>query len=178
MKKSLLLLLLLILIATPGVLAAKCHKIACYDLSLFGYSLEMSIEDATGIRPFHRISEGFYGEGSSAIGRIDTIFFEDLEFSIRVDFVAGHLRKVLGRFNPADFSELVEVMEAAYGPARDQSRTIDRPDGARVRQQILGWQFPDARLVLIGDVGNQGFGTIALLRRGDIDPNVQTTAGR
>jgi hypothetical protein len=163
MIKSILISCVLLIFAGFPALA-DTGDVLHFDLSLAGYQLEMNSGDAMLVRPFDRMETyQAYQEGPLiTAGLVDQVYLDSLEFNFRVEFIDEKIFKIIGRFSPAEITSLRETLFKTIGEGESKSKlTISN---AGVEYQIIHdqWEFPEARLDLIGSELNTDFATLAL----------------
>jgi len=158
----------ILLLALPGPKAVHAEEqLLAYQLDLAGYRAGMSIDDAALVRPFQYVQTlpGDSSGESYTVAVIDHLVLEDIAFDLRLYFRAGHLDKLIARFDSDDLVPLVDRLSAIFGRGRDLSRVVQRRDGSIYDLPVWRWEFPDARVTLVGSTGST-HGTLALSRRG------------
>lgn len=134
-----------------------------YELSLFGYHIGMSYDEATAIRPFHRIEYSPAGSASSdPVGVIENLHLAGIDLTLLVYFLEDRVHKVLGRFPPQELERMLALFRAAFGPGEDRSRILERIDGSQAALDSYLWQFPGVSLNLVRAVGNNRYATASM----------------
>lgn len=158
----------LILLALPGPKTVFAEEqLLTYQLDLAGYRAGMSIDDAALVRPFQYVQTlpGDTPGEPYTVAVIDHLTLEDITLDLRLYFRAGHLDKLIARFDTDDLVPLADMLAGALGQGRDLSRVVQRRDGSIYDLPVWRWEFPDARVTLVGSTGS-AYGTLALSRRG------------
>ena len=82
------------IVAWCALACADVEGLASYELSLAGYSLGMSFDDAPMVRPFHRIDNLPAGTKDAAerfIAIVEQEYINDVEMDIKVCFLQGYI---------------------------------------------------------------------------------------
>lgn len=151
------------------------EEVADFQLSLFGYRLGMSYEEAASVRPFHRVENvsATNGKGSVFRGQVDSLLVDGVEVQLTVDFRKDRIAKVVGHFPPAMLEDMSTRFRETFGEARDESKTLTGAEGEVIKLTNLEWNFPGADLNLVGNTANSRYATASLLTR---TPQVVTQA--
>lgn len=157
-KKVLLAGLLLALSITAGY--AHETPLAVYDLKLFDYQLGMTYDEASSTRAFHYLATP---TENRAIGIINSAYIEDVEINLSVYFLDGRVFKIIGKFNPKELEKVAQSLEKALGAGEENTKTINKPDGALVTQRLYQWSFPGAKIYLIGLSNNTEYATLSMM---------------
>lgn len=170
-KSVFLLLAAVLLLGVP--VGAETAPIVDFKLSLAGYQIDMTYDEAVAVRPFDVIGKTPEIKGSAPfdVGFVDGIFVDDVEMNLRVYFRDGKLCKVVGRFNPALLDDLLERFRTVMGVGRDRSRRWVNYAGAELDQSVFSWRFPAATLTLTKISTNTDFALVSLIGRTDQSPN-------
>lgn len=144
---------------------ADSKAIANYELSLFGYTLGMTHDEATEVRPFEylksadrsRLEQAYYG-------MVDKVYIEELPISLQIFFAEEQLQKIVGRFRPEDIDLLLPIFQKAFGPGENRSKEVTRANGVLVKHTSYRWNFPGARIILFVTTAHDEFGTASLFR--------------
>lgn len=163
MKKALLTVVVVLLLVPAGVAAAE--SFARFDLSLAGYHLGMTYDEATAVRPFHYLkdSSDLYGSGQHLSGYVDGLSIDDVSMNIEVTFSDERVTKVLARFQTSQLEEMIARFQSTFGETKNDSRTISMPNGEERHQTIYRWRFPAAEVLLVGVASNADYATACLL---------------
>lgn len=142
-------------ILTGAPLCAEPADIARYELALFGYRIGMTYDEATMVRPFHRVenSRGPSPSGA-AVGVIDSLYLDDCEFKIHVYFDRDRITKVIGHFSPLLAEQVRATCRRTFGTAEDRSKRVDRKDGGQLDLLSYTWAFPGANIHLVASHGS------------------------
>lgn len=140
---------------------AVAGDLAAFDLSLFGYRIGMSFDQASEVRPFTRVEDG-PRFGGDTCGYIDHLWVEDIQFRLQVCFLENQVQKVIGRFSPALVEDLVARLKPVFGKGANESMLFQVPDGSQVSNRIQKWLFPGMQVVLVGTSRNTEFATLCL----------------
>jgi len=143
---------------------ADPEHIIQFDLSLGGYQLGMSYDEATLVRPFAFIEDLAPRPGIPEIkaGYVNQVYIDDIEFRFKVELVNDQVYKVIGRLAPADLDKLRQSLNLALGQSEADTRVVTTKTGEEYHLYHDRWQFPDASLDLIGSELNTDFATLAL----------------
>ncbi|PNU21416.1 hypothetical protein C2E25_02345 [Geothermobacter hydrogeniphilus] len=145
---------------------APAEELAQFNLSLFGYRIGMSFDEASAVRPFARI-EDRPGQKGEYCGIIDDLWIDDVEIRLQVWFVDDRIYKVVGKFSPALVEDLVSRLRSVLGKGDDESILLQPPDGGQISNRVQKWRFPGMWVVLIGSSVNTRFATLSLVARPD-----------
>lgn len=145
------------------------EDLVLFDLSFAGYSLGMTYDEAAAVRPFHYVEdarlppmvEPYYLAGA------EHIYVDDVEMNLIVSFIDGKAQKVVGQFHPSALKDVTRRFQIALGPGENKSRVIIKKDGGENRQVIYRWDFPTAKLLLVGLSSNSDFAIVSLVSKGE-----------
>ncbi len=145
------------------------EDLVLFDLSFAGYSLGMTYDEATTVRPFHYVEdvqlppmgEPYYLAGA------EHIYVDDIEMNLIVSFIDDKVYKVIGQFHPSELEDVTRRLQIALGPGENKSRVITKKDGGENRQVIYRWDFPTAKLLLVGLSSNSNFALVSLVSKGE-----------
>lgn len=170
-------LLLLVLCSTAF---ADLGHIIHFQLSMGGYQLGMSYDEATLVRPFAFIEDLAPRRGIPEIkaGYVNQVYIEDIEFRFKVELVEEQVHKVIGRLAPKDLDKLRQALIRALGQSEADTKLMTSSAGEDYHLYHDRWQFPDASLDLIGSELNADFATLALTATGRQDREQQTERSR
>jgi hypothetical protein len=164
MLKSILLSCLMFIFAGSPALAGP-DDILHFALSLGGYQLEMNYEEAMLVRPFDRL-ETYPADHASPMvtaGLIDQVYIDGIAFRFRVEFIDEKVAKIIGRFSPAAIPSLRQALFKAIGEGESKSKLSTSNAGVEFQIVHDHWEFPEARLDLIGSELNTDFATLAMI---------------
>jgi len=155
-----------------SLVRAEPWEVARYDLTLCGYRLGMSYDEAAAVRPIQRVAmTRLQPDGPEILqGFVDNTQVDDLELRFQLSFAEGRLYKVVARISPLQFDTLHQHFLAAYGKAADLSRELQGFDGSTRRQTTFRWDFPGARIFLLQSSANAEYATASLLGRAHSPP--------
>lgn len=153
------------LVCTGSVAASD--EIVSFDLSLAGYRIGMSYDEAAAVRPlfYSQSPETTSGHDSVVIASTDPVYLDAVELDVRITFINDVLSKVIAKFSPSDMEDVTQLFQQVLGRAEDKSRTVKNYHGEEVRQNIFTWVFPDANMFLIGTSSQGRYATLALIAK-------------
>jgi hypothetical protein len=157
--KLLSLCLLSLLYIAPAVYAEET-SLFVYDLKILGYKLGMTYDEAISTTAFHYT---VYPDEKEAIGIINSVYIEDVEFNAAAYFQNDSLFKIICRFDPQHFEKVTHSLKKVLGTGEDNSKTIHTVSGTVIRQNIFLWIYPGARINLIGLSNNAEFATLSMV---------------
>ncbi|TYO99230.1 hypothetical protein EDC39_10373 [Geothermobacter ehrlichii] len=158
--------LLLLTVLAPAVPAEE--TLVTYDLNLAGYQPGMSLDDAALVRPFQfteTLPAGNPPGTYFTVATIDYLSIDGIDISLRLYFRDDRLDKLIGRFPATAMSRLHRLLLQRLGPGTDLSRLVQRNDGSILELPVWRWDFPNARITLVGSAGGNDRGTLALSAR-------------
>jgi len=163
MYRKLLMAVLAGFLACAGSVAAS-DEIVSYDLSLAGYSIGMSYDEAAAVRPlfYSQSPEASSGHNSIVIASTDPVYMDDVELDVLITFINDAISKVIAKVSPSDMEDVTQLFQQELGRAEDKSRTVKNFQGEEVRQKIYSWTFPDANMFLIETSSQGRYATLAL----------------
>jgi len=143
---------------------ADPEHIIHFDLSLGGYQLGMSYDEATLVRPFAIIEDLAPRPNIPEIkaGYVNQVYIDDIEFRFKVELVEDQVHKVIGRLAPADLDKLRQSLNQTLGQSEADAKVFTSSTGEEYHLYHDHWQFPDASLDLIGSELNTDYATLAL----------------
>jgi hypothetical protein len=179
MSRKLLFLLITTLFITTGVAQADPEEIVFYDLSLAGYRLGMSFDEAAEVRPFQYTQESRESTLDATVvdAFIDQVYLDGIETRLRLYFREGRASKIVVRFPPDEIDKMMHYFINALGACENRSRVLTNRSGAEIHQTVCQWIYPNAKLYLIKISSNAEFATISLIekRRDLIDAEAPPT---
>ena len=163
----------LVLLFLPLNVYADDDEFLFCDLSLAGYRIGMTYEQAASVRPFdyvediedHRRDYRYYVAVSNGV------YLAGEELELWVYFKNDQLQKVLVKFNPVAIDDMVEFFKKTMGPCENKSRVVNRPTGEEVQQYIYKWDFPFAKMHLVGLSSETEFATASLVAKDGVIEN-------
>lgn len=139
-----------------------------YDLSLAGYRLGMSFEDADALRPFQY--SGYFDNDSTLYARIEQVFLDDVPIDLDLRFNNRKLYMINVRIKSDSVEGINSRLRDSFGEGEDRSKTLTNFNGLEVNQRVKKWMFPHAELFSIWTSNNKDFATISLsLLKADIE---------
>jgi len=146
-----------------GTVAAS-DEIVSYDLSLAGYRIGMSFDEAAAIRTlfYSQIPETASGRDVIVVASTDPVYIDAVELDVQVTFKNDAISKVFARFSPLEMEKMTQLFLQVLGRVEDKSRTIKTFQDEEVRQIIYSWEFPDAKMFLVATSSQGRYATIAL----------------
>jgi hypothetical protein len=161
-------LLFLIFILTRPV-HTKPEEVADYRLSLLGYSLGMSYDEAVAVRTVSSLEDDQDVPGVLQTCRalVDGIQVGNVEVQAQLSFINDKLVKVVARFSPTRLEEMSRRFQAAFGAGEDRTRNATGSGGLTTRRTAFAWIFPDAQIHLIDADSDGEFATVSLMARND-----------
>jgi hypothetical protein len=138
-----------------------------YDLSLAGYQLGMTFDEAAEVRPFQYLQEGQGDPMSSLVADafVDQVYIDDIETNLWLRFKDGKIHKIIVRFSPELIADMAGRFMDTLGRAEDRSRTLTNLHGVESRQTVYRWAFPNSRIHLVGVSSNSNYATIGLVSK-------------
>lgn len=159
----------LLLFSSPAL--ADADKIVSFNLTLAGYSIGMSFDDASAIRPMQYSQDVSARFDTSAAkyfnALIDHVYVDDIEMNLLLWFKNDRLSKVIARFSPERTEEVAQLFHQALGAGEDKTRTLLDARGQEIRQTIYLWDYPTARIHLVKTSVNDNYATVALVAKSD-----------
>ncbi len=166
MYKKLLFFLSTTLFLFTGIAQAEPEDLIHYDLSLAGYRLGMTFDDAAAVRPFQLLQDKEDSANTLIIiAFIEHVYIDTIETNLWVQFRDGKAAKIIVQFAPDGIEEMLQHLQAALGPGRNKSRIVTNSNGAEIKQTICQWIFPYAKLHLVGISSNTEYATISLVKK-------------
>lgn len=167
MSKKFLSLLIATLLFTTGAAQANPEEVVLYDLSLAGYRLGMSFDEAAEVRPFQYTQQGRESTLDTPVVEafIDQVYIDGIETRLRLYFRDGTASKIIVRFSPDEMDEMMQRFLNALGACENRSRVLTNRSGAEVHQTVCQWMFPNAKLYLIKISSNAEYATISLIEK-------------
>ncbi len=157
----------LLLYSSPVL--ADADKIVSFNLTLAGYSIGMSFDDASAIRPMQytqNTSTRFQtAEAKSFNALIDHVYVDDIEMNLLLWFKNDRLAKIIARFSPDRTKEVATLFHQALGAGEDKTRTLLDAQGQEIRQTVYLWDYPAARVHLVKNSDNKAYATAALVAK-------------
>jgi hypothetical protein len=137
-----------------------------FNLSLAGYCIGMTYEDASAIRPFHSVVDvSPPNVEPSYHAKIDHLYVDDVEMDLTINFVAEKVQKVLGKIHPSSLESMLRRFNIALGPGENESRVIINENGTENRQAVYRWDFPNANMFLVGLSSNSNYAIVSLVAK-------------
>ncbi|GEM_PF-4858396 len=163
-KKNLLLAIITCLLFGGNAYAAE-EDLVFFDLSLAGYSIGMTYDEATAVRPFHYVKNVSSppAEEPYYIATVEHIYVDNVEMNLSVSFIDDKVKKIIGKFHPSALKDMTKRLQTALGPGENKSRVVAKKDGSENRQVIYRWDFPNAKLLLVGLSSNSDFALVSLV---------------
>lgn len=161
-------LFLVILFAISLNVSSASDDLARFDLSIAGYSLGMTYDEASEVRPFEyakEIESEVDITSEMFAGCAKKVFVDNFEVDLCAYFVEGRIHKVIVRLPPPRAEEVYEFLKEAYGNAEDNSRVVLMPGGGEMKQTLYSWIFPEAKVDLMEISTNTEYATLALMPR-------------
>jgi len=152
--------LLLCLASVP----ARGDELASFELSLFGYRIGMSYDQAASVRPFVRVIDRG-GETEEFCGLIDHLWVDGVDVRVQTCFFQDRIHKVVGKFSPSLVEDLVARLQPLLGKGENRSMLLQTPDGGQVSNRIQKWRYPGMLVVLVGSSRNTEFATLSMVAR-------------
>jgi hypothetical protein len=151
-----------LLFAAPA--GATPEEVVSYDLSLAGYRIGMSYDEAVSIRPL------FYTQNTATDSDVletfnastDPVYVDDIELDVRITFKNDAIYKVIARFSPSELEDVAQRFQRVLGRAEDRSKILKNFHGKEMRQKVYSWDFPNANMFLIATSSEMRYATIAL----------------
>lgn len=164
MKKILFLVFAAVLFSTVAAYADR-DDFLFFDLTLAGYCIGMTYDEASTVRPFHSIEdvEVIGSNNQYSVGFVENVTIEDINADMGVYFRDGRIHKVVARFNPSDMGNMAQYFQNSLGRGEDKSRVITIDSGVEIREEIFRWEFPAAEINLIGISSNTDFATASMI---------------
>jgi hypothetical protein len=145
---------------------AETEDLIDYRLSLAGYHLGMTYDDATAIRSLLFIqdsaADSFAVVDDYIHASAEQVYVDGIEMNLWLRFKNERLHKIIARFMPDKTEELIRVFKQTLGPGDDQSRNFPDHEGDIIHQTVNFWEFPTAKLYLIRNSDNAEYATIGL----------------
>lgn len=169
MYRTTLLLALAALLIFVGEPCAASKDLMFFDLSLAGYRLGMTYDEATLVRPFDIVAgtSAPRAGGVHYTASVDHLFVDDVQMNMEVLFVGGTIVKIIGKFTPSAFEGVVQRLHLALGSSENKSRVIkDKKDTER-HQVIFRWDFPNAQvhLISLSSTSDAEFAAVSLVAK-------------
>lgn len=156
--------LLAALLSFAGPAGATPEEVVSYNLSLAGYRIGMSYDEAVSIRPL------FYTQNQATDSDVletfnvstDLVYIDDIELDVRITFKNDAIYKVIARFPPSELEDVAQLFQRVLGRAEDRSKILKNFHGKEMRQKVYSWNFPNATMFLIATSSEMRYATIAL----------------
>ena len=147
-----------------GSAGAAPEEVVSYDLSLAGYRIGMSYDDAVAIRPLLYTQNPQTGSDRSATfnASTDPVYIDNIELDVRITFRNDAIYKVIARFSPSEVEDVARRFQKVLGRAEDRSKTLKNVHGKEMRQKVYSWTFPNANMFLIATSSELRYATLAL----------------
>jgi hypothetical protein len=180
MFKQALLLPITILLLFSTMAQANEEDLVFFDLSFAGYHIGMTYDEATAVRPFDAVNDLFSPDLGEPFysANIDKVYVDDIEMALQVDFVDDKIQKIVGRFHPSALEDMIRRFHNALGPGENKSRVINNKNGGEYHQVIFKWDFPTAKMHLIGLSSNSEFAVVGLVAKTAGDPGTPKVEAR
>ncbi len=148
---------------------AEETSLATYDLKIFDYKLGMTYDEAISVRAFQYT---LYPGVNRAIGIINSVYMDDVEFNINVYFRDNNLFKIICRFNPQHLETVTQSLKKELGEGEDNSKAVHSITESLIIQTLCQWDFPGAKIYLVGMSNNSEFATLSMMvsNLAEIDP--------
>lgn len=178
MLKRLIALLVMALLLSGGVSHADRNDFVFFDLSLAGYCIGMTYDEATAVRPFHYTEDVVLPseEAPYFIGVVENLSIDAVDVNLAVYFKEGRIQKIITRFHPAGLEQMIQSFKQTLGRGKDKSRTLVGKNGAEIKQSVYYWSFPSAEMHLIGLSSNTEFATASLVAKKTAQPETEAEA--
>ncbi len=164
MFSKLLIVLIGLILVFPIFSKAETEAIVYFDLSLAGYRLGMTYDEAITVRQLYLVPNAITKTGSfDAVS--DPIYIENIEIDLRLSFKHGKIFKIIGRFSPDAIKEMVHCFQEALGPGENKSKVLNNFEGKEVRQTVHFWDYPDAKMHLVEVSTVIDFATVGLVTK-------------
>jgi len=166
MKKLLFILVVAILIL-PTLACSEPEDFVAYDLSLAGYHLGMSVEEADALRPIQY--SGHIGDNQILYARIEQVFIDDLQVDLGLKFRDRRLYMIIVKFWDESIEEVKNRLLTSFGEGEDQSKTFTNFEGVQIDQTVTRWTFPHANMSFVWTSSNKNVASLSLaLKKGAI----------
>jgi hypothetical protein len=154
------------LLLTNSLLHADTEDLIHFDLSLAGYSLGMTYDDALLERPLMFIQDTgpdhLEVEGNYFDAYAEQVYVEGIEMKLWVRFKNERLFKIIARFDPERSDDLAHIFNLTLGPNEDKSRSYRDREKNEIYQTVYFWNYPTAKLYLIRNSDNKKYATVGL----------------
>lgn len=159
----------LVLFMTAGYASAAPEGLLDYNLSLAGYSLGMSYDEAAMIRPLQYLQntdpQQEFADEIYFDAFAEHVFIDDIELNLWVRFKDKQIYKIIARFPPERLQEMRQRLYNTLGDGVNKTKVIISPDGNKVRQAVYYWDFPSAKLHLVRVSSNTEYATVGLVAK-------------
>ena len=167
MYKKLLLFIITALLISTGIAQAEPEDVVYFDLSLAGYRLGMTFDEAAEVRPFQYIRDNQENSDDVPVmdAYIDQVYIDDIETNLWLSFRSGEISKIIVRFSPDALEDMSRRFKQALGKGENRSKMFTDRNGAEIQQTICQWDFPHAKLHLVKISSNTEYATISLVKK-------------
>lgn len=164
MHTKIVLIVLSLTLALPLSGHAEQEEIVAFNLSLAGYRLGMSYDEASAVRPFHHVSDLTLRTGSNPFYEavIDQVYVDDVEMQITLSFVDDKVQKVVCKFHPLETDRMLTLFLNTLGRSENKSRLVSLVSGIDSHQTVHKWNYPTALVILFG-ASNSNFSLVSLV---------------
>lgn len=158
-----------LLLLLSSLARAEAEAVVNFDLTLAGYRIGMSVDEAAAIRPFHYqqpFTTSLATEHNTHFDAfVDHVYLEDIALKLWIHFKNDRIQKVVARFAPDRLADVTRIFHQALGPGEDKSRVHVSDAGKESRQTIYLWDFPAAKMHLIALSDNDSHATAGLVAK-------------
>lgn len=169
MAKNLLVLFIGILLFFPTTAQAAPEEIVSYQLSLAGYRLGMTYDEAVAVRPFLYMqnSEALLSRPEASIFEAfaENVYVDEIEMTVRISFVDDKISRIVARFSPEAMPEMLQRFQTALGPGKNKSKTFNRYDDEEIQHSVHLWDYPNAKMHMINISSVTKFATVSLITK-------------
>jgi hypothetical protein len=162
-----LLALVLSLGACPALAGAHQTSLVGFDLSLAGYRLGMSYDDAArlGAFRFEQPATENPVDNAKFYAVIDSVDVEGVDMNLRLSFRNDRVYKIVARISPGSLTDVLLRFQQTLGAGDDISKVFRTYDGREVQLNNYRWQFPNAARNLVESSCITDYATIGLVTR-------------
>ncbi|MBE0500757.1 MAG: hypothetical protein IBX47_04875 [Desulfuromonadales bacterium] len=144
---------------------AASENMVDFNLSLAGYHIGMTYDEAAAVRPFHYLQNSTSPGSSAFKAFVEDLTLNDIEMNLRIDFDAGEITRIVARFPPDKMPEMLQFMQSAQGIGENRSKELSRYDDEEIHQTIYLWDYPQAKMHLISISSVTEFATASLITK-------------
>ena len=158
--------IILVLFLSGNHASAGIDKLIHFDLSLAGYSLGMTYNDAAAIRPLFLMQSSepalpdMHEDYFDVV--VENVYVDGIEMNLWMRFKNERLYKIIARFNPEMTDSLAGTFNRALGQGEDKSKSYQDRDGSIIQQTVYFWDYPTAKLYLVKNTDNMDYATVGL----------------